>query len=429
MATLVGNSKYREGHEIILKDKLSGTAKKIFSDKGYIAGSARFKITSTTISLQKKPDVIVDLGTGKSSFLLKDSKNKIVEILGSVSSINGSFNHFSENAKSNTGILTEVKETISMMMFEAFFENQKMMTEDEVLDNLKPVYRSKYDTTYYDSASKQLDELKKYVKSSGYTYELQSKNKTKEVYRQARALSGLSSDNWNPADVWMIKKSFTGFDKKFDSIAELNSIIATAFDKKDIIPISLKNVTAEKASSEIVRPAAKQKVDENLSFEKVDLSDTFNNFILQTKSGFATRVGFKASASTLNVSIEGRMIGAGYQMGAVDARRYAEYTRTELRYKLRNGISVSKSDMDLAKKELKIIMSKYPRVSNTIASYKQALDIFERGNDLTKKRFANLVSFLYSFLIVPKNFEAHMEYCFLSSKKISDKSSVYLILK
>lgn len=428
MATLIGNAKYGEGHEIILKDrdKLSGVARNIFAAKGYAAGSARFKITR----VNRTPQVSIDLGTGKEVILLRDSKNNLVELIGSASSINGSFNHFSTNAKSDTGILTEVKETISMVVFEAFVEKNEIMTEDEVRASLSATHLSKYDSTYYNSAIKQLNELKKYVKGfRGYSYERQGQDKTKDIYRQARVLSGLASDNWNPADVWMIKKDFDGFNKKFSTIVELNAVIARGFKTKDVIPISLKNVTAEKARSEIVDPSLRQKIEKDLTFDKVDLSDTFNNFILQTKSGFAVRVGFKASASTLNVSIEGRMIGAGYQMGAVDARRYAEYCRTKLRYKARSGMTVSKTDMELAKKELKVIFSEYQRVSNTIKSYNQALEIFNKGSDLTKKRFSNLISYLYSFLIAPENFHQHMEYCYFSSKKISDKSSVYLILK
>ena len=46
------------------------------------------------------------------------------------------------------------------------------------------------------------------------------------------------------------------------------------------------------------------KLDLDLRFDRVDLSESFNNFIVITKSGFAVRVGFKASATTLNVSLE-----------------------------------------------------------------------------------------------------------------------------
>ena len=65
------------------------------------------------------------------------------------------------------------------------------------------------------------------------------------------------------------------------------------------------------------------KLDLDLRFDRVDLSESFNNFIVITKSGFTSvRVGFKASATTLNVSLEGRFIGAGFQTAALTLRKY-----------------------------------------------------------------------------------------------------------
>lgn len=426
MATLVGNAKYGEGHEIILKgdDQLSSKVTEFFAKSGYTPNTSVFSIT-----LEKKnPQVTIDLGTGKDQVLLKDSKGKIVLVVGSASAINGSFNHHSKNAKSDTKVLTEVKEIISMNIFEAFFELNKTMTEDEVIAGLPRNYAEKYDTTYYQSSIKQLAELKKYIKSKGYTYERQGQDKTASLYKQARELTKLANDNWNPADVWMISKKITEV-PKFSTVAELNAFIEKSFNNKTMIPISLKQVSSDRAQSEVVEPAGARKVDEDLSLSKVDLSDTYNNFIVQTKSGFAVRVGFKASASTLNVSLEGRIIGAGYQMGAVDAKAYLALCQNEYKYPLRGGTAVSKQQMDIAKKELKEIFAKYPRISNTIPNYKEAINIFENGNELTKKRFANLISYLYSFLIAPKNFKKHLEFCYFSSKKMSDKSSLYLILK
>lgn len=426
MATLVGNAKYGEGHQIVLKDKdkLSSKVSEKFAEKGYTSGSL-FSITK----LQKKPNIVVDLGTGSEEILLKDGNNKLVMLVGSASSINGSFNHYSANAKSDTKILTETKEIISMMIFQAYFENNKTLTEDQILKTLPSQYAQRYDTTYYDSAIKQLAELKKYVKKGGYTYERQGQDKTAKLYTQARFLTKLANDNWNPGDVWMISKSIKSF-PDVRTIAELNDYIDKGFKEKTVIPISLKNVTGDKSVSEVVSSAGAKKIDLDLSFAKVDLSDTFNNFIIQTKSGFAVRVGFKASASTLNVSIEGRMVGAGYQMGAVDAKAYAAYSFDENAYFTRGGTGMVKPiHMEKAKVELKEIIKKYPRFSNTIGSYKDAIALFDKGNKLTKERFANLISYMYSFLIVPKNFKKHMEFCYYSSKKISDKSSTYLLLK
>ena len=70
----------------------------------------------------------------------------------------------------------------------------------------------------------------------------------------------------------------------------------------------------------------------------------------------AVRVGFKASATTLNVSLEGRFIGAGFQTGAVDARAYTKYSDEVLKYKLRGG-AVDPSSYKTAQKELKEINS------------------------------------------------------------------------
>ena len=60
------------------------------------------------------------------------------------------------------------------------------------------------------------------------------------------------------------------------------------------------------------------KLDLDLRFDRVDLSESFNNFIVITKSGFAVHKGFKASATTLNVSLEGSFYWC-CQTGAVDA--------------------------------------------------------------------------------------------------------------
>jgi hypothetical protein len=233
----------------------------------------------------------------------------------------------------------------------------------------------------------------------------------------------------------MIKKTFK-MDPlyKAGTVDELNGMIAKAYRKGDIIPISLKQVTAPNAKFDVIDPDSmmNMKLDLDLSFAKVDLSDTFANFIVQTQSGFAVRCGFKASASTLNVSLEGRFIGAGYQLGAVDAKTYAPHIKTNYKYEVRSGVGVSDADMIKAKGELKEIFTKYKRISNTLDSYNDAIKAFNSSNELTRKRFANLISYLYSFMIAPKSpkeFKENMQYCYFSSKKITTGSCLYVILQ
>jgi hypothetical protein len=434
MATIVGNKKYGEGHKVILKEanQIPATSKQKFASAKYTAGKSVFSIVTNIKSV--KVTTVIELAAGKDSIYLKDDKNKVIMVTGSAGSINNTFNHFTANSKSDTRVLTEVKENISMWLFQASIESGKTLKEDEIIAKLG-ANKKYYDSVYYESGLKQLKELKKVVKKRGYEYERQGEKLTKGLYNTARTLSKKANDNWNPADVWMIKR---GYDMNklaaIKNLDQLNTAIAAAYKKQEIIPISLKQVTGPAAKFSVVDPASQmnQKLDYDLKFEKVDLSDSFNNFIVQSKSGFAVRCGFKASATTLNVSLEGRMIGAGYQMGAVDAKQYGPHCQKDFNYTVRSGVSVSKADYDKAKEELKEMFKKYPRLSNTIKDYDHAIKLFNAGDKLTKDRFANLISYMYSFMIAPKGksgFEDNMKYCYFSSKKITTGSCLYAIIQ
>ena len=431
MASIVNNPKYGEGHQLVLKDKLSGSMASSFRQLGYEPGKSIFKIT---LKKTPQPTKSFKVSEGNKSILLFDKNNKKIILEGSESGINGVFNHYSANAKSKTGLLTQIKETFSLEIFKNYFELNKTLKEEQAIELVSKtisVAKENYDSVYYTSAIKQLDELKKFVKKKNYTYERQGADRTKELYIVARKLTNKLSDNWNPGDVWMIQKNF---DIKpllqSKTASELNAKLTAAFNKRDVLPISLKQVELPKAKSSIIDPSnmMNQKLDLDLKFDRVDLSETFNNFIVITKSGFAIRCGFKASATTLNVSLEGRFIGAGFQTGAVDAKVYTKEIKENLNYDLRSS-EVNKNDYDVAKKELKLMFNKYNRLSNTIDNYNTAIKLFDKGNKLVKDRFANLMSYMYSFLIIPKKFEEHMKFCYFTSKKITTDSSIYLIIQ
>ena len=428
MASIVDNKKYGENHRVILKDKPVNSA--LFKKEGYVPGKSVFLIIRRKVKATK----FIEVAKGNKSITLKDDRNKIVLIEGSESSINGSFNHFTKNAKSNTNVLTEIKELVSMHLFESYIERGRTLKEEEVksmVGKVKGVYETLFDSFYYESALKQLNELKKYKLKKGYHYERQKGSMTNELYKLARGLTGKLDDNWNPGDVWLIRKNYDM--KKLlasKTAVELNTELTKAFNKKDVIPISLKQVEKPKATSSIIDPSKlmTQKLDLDLSFDRVDLSESFNNFIVITKSGFAIRCGFKASATTLNVSLEGRFIGAGFQTGAVDAKAYTKEVLEEHKYNLRGGV-VDKSSYIVAQKELKQMFTKYKRLSNTIKNYDEAFSLFKRGNKLVQDRFANLMSYMWSFLMAPKSFERHMKFCYYTSKKLTSDSGIYLIIQ
>lgn len=433
MASIVDNPKYGEGHQIVLKDKLSGVMATKFRQMGYMPGKDKFKIT---LKKTPKENKYLEVAKGNKSIYLIDKANRKLLIEGSETSINGLFNHFSTNAKSNTNLLTEIKETFSLEVFKAAIESNKKYKEDDLIKIIDRQIRGtvdNYDTVYFDSAYKQLDELKKYVKKKGYDYERQGGPRTKDLYTVARKLTGKLSDNWNPADVWMIQKKF---DMKplleSKSASELNSKLTDAFNKKDIIPVSLKQVEQPRAKSSIIDPSnlLKQKLDLDLKFDRIDLSHTYKNVIVITKSGFGVRCGFKASAITTIVSLEGRFIGAGFQTGGIDSKYYNAEVKEKHNYTLRSG-AVQTSDYTLAKKELKEMFDKYKRLSNSdqLQNYSQAMKLFDKGNKLTKDRFSNIISYLYSLTMKPKKFEDHMKFCYFTSKKLTTDSGIYLIIQ
>ena len=431
MASITNSTKYGEGHAIVFKDKLPATRLNELRRLNYQPTVDIFKISKDR---NFKPEIVIEAGSGNESVNLIDKRRKKVTIIGSASGIDGLFNHAGKSGKANTNLLTEIKETFSLVIFRAHTEMNKKLSEDEAIKEVEkiiPRVMDNYQSVYYNSAIKQLVEYKKYAKDRGYEYERQGGKQTQKLYATARKLTNKLSDNWNPADVWAIRK---GFDMKplYDAreAAELNLRLVDAYEKRDILPISLKQVEKDRAKSSVIDPAKlfNQKLDLDLSYDQTDLSDTYKNFILKTKSGFAIRAGFKASAVTLNVSLEGRFIGAGYQTGAVDAKIYTQYMQDKYNYKLRSS-TVSKNEHEIAKKELKEIFRKKNRLSNTIKNYEHAIDLFENADDLTKDRFSNLISYLYSFLILPKNFEEHMKFTYLCSKKITSDSSMYIIIE
>jgi hypothetical protein len=435
-ASIVGSAKYGDGHQVILKnhDKMTAISSKAFVHAGYTPGKSIFSILTSTN--HQSADVTIEIGAGKDTIVLKDEHNRVVVIRGVENSINGCFKHFSGNAKSNTGALTEVKELVSVIMFQHAIEDNHILTEDELIHFLNE-HKKYYSPLFYNSARKQTLALKTFIGSrKGYTYERQGQNKTKQLYALARKLSKKANDNWNPADVWMIEANFNMVDLlSSETIQELNSKLAMAFQNKSVIPISLKQVTKEKATLEITDPAAQleQKLDIDTNFNKVDLSDSFANFIVYTKSGFAVRCGFKASSTTVDVSLEGRFTGAGYQLGGVDAKQYAIHQFEKYKYIVRSGKkSLDAASFQKAKTELKSIFLKFPKISNSakLKDFAHAELLIDSSDELTKNRFSNLISYLYSFLISPGDaFDENIAVCYYSSKKLSSNSAVYVVIK
>ena len=88
----------------------------------------------------------------------------------------------------------------------------------------------------------------------------------------------------------------------------------------------------------------------------------------------------------------------------------------------------------IADAELKEMFGKYGRLSNTIKNFAEIEKILKDKDtmQLTKDRYVNMVSYMYSILILPnskKKFEEHMKFQYLTAKKLSEDSSIYYLIK
>ena len=148
MASIVNNPKYGEGHQLVLKDKLSGSMATSFRQMGYEPGKSIFKIT---LKKTPKPIKSFKVSEGTKSVILFDKNNKKIILEGSESGINGVFNHYSVNDKSKTGLLTQIKETFSLEIFKNYFEFNKTLSEEkaiELVSNSIKASKKNYDSVY-----------------------------------------------------------------------------------------------------------------------------------------------------------------------------------------------------------------------------------------------------------------------------------------
>lgn len=440
MAHILNNPKYGEGHPVVLKEKLqiSSETQKELQKAGYTAGKTIFKITK----IKGTPKTIINLTDAKTFEYMKDEKNQLVLFYGSDSVFNATFNHYGKQGRSKTKETTTVKELVSMCVFEQYMENGKTVDEDFVWDCLPKPLHDYYDKMYYESAMKQLKALQLSfsqnfgsAKLTGYQYERQQDNLTRPMYKHANQLTRLLADNWNPGDVWMVKR---GFDfnpiLKSQSTSELNAQLKQAFKDKSLIGISLKQVTTPSAKHQTLNLDKADDLNFDFNMKYTQITQTFNNCMLYTNSGFGVRLGFKGGERVQSLSLEGRFEGAKSFAGAVDAKGYVQFVKEKYNYTLRNGNKVNLSiDESKALAEIKAIYSKYTpqKLSVKFKDLKELMNAYNSADQNTKERFCNLASYLYSFLVLPntpKKIKEHFTWCYFVSKKMTPAGGVYILI-
>ena len=439
MAHILNSSKYGEGHKVVLKPKVSNKLAVEFRKNGYKLGSSIFTITKKKV----KPKIELELSDSKTSEYLIDTSNRVVQFYGSDMAFHNTFNHHGKGAggKSETKVRTETKEIISMCVIREALERGKKYDDDQAYDCLPKNLKQYYEDIYLSSAEAQLKAFRGYIRSglkkanlSGYIYERQQENLTKPLYKKANELSGLQADNWNPADIWLIRKGFS-MKRILESktMGQLNVRLREALTKADLIGVSLKQVESGRVGQvEVINSGKKQEIDKDFTFDTMQITNTFANATFFTKSLFGVRISYK-SGTSLSVSLEGKNKNESKFLGGIDAKAYPKYVFDTYGYKLRNGSAVNlKTDEPLAMKEMKEVFNKYPasKLSASIKNYDEIKSLYKAMSDYNKKRFCNITSYIYSYLIIPKTkFFDHMEWSFLTAKKVSKEGGVYVLLK
>ncbi len=142
-------------------------------------------------------------------------------------------------------------------------------------------------------------------------------------------LSPLSDDKWNPGDIWAIDPSVNlKRDLDVTSIAALNNSIFTLFEKRLLIPISLKIV---KKKAKIVVQTPKRSDTPTYKFNKAMLQSAQRGNFWSNKSGQIIysdgRMDIKANAAMASSKVEilgktARAGGAGWGVLVQMAKRY-----------------------------------------------------------------------------------------------------------
>jgi hypothetical protein len=436
------NSEYAEGHTVQLRNESRGVSVDLLNQLRkckYQFGKSKFSIIRRVPKQYKISNIIQVTEDGKIELVLKDSNGKYAMFTGSESAIDALFVHSGkgDSVKADTTVKTEIKELISMWVFESMIESGIIPSEDLLMSKLSLQKRKSYSSVYYKSAIKQAEVLKGETKGRGYTYERQRDNLTGRLYELGRSLSHKTNDNWNPADIWLIKRASDITELlKSETINELNDGIAAGIKSRDILPISLKQVENATANFAIIDPESAISADPagkmDFSFKRVDLSNSFNNFILWTQSGFGIRVGYKSKASNFNVFLEGRMEGATSQLGAVDKKAFVTKISTDYRYKLRFSENAPPdAELQIAKLELSEIFKRQSRISVNLGDEKNTLEILKASPKFVQQRFSNIMSFMYAMLVKPsspKEFASLLKYCYYSAKKMTGGSSSYILI-
>src|SRR5210317_989315 len=404
------NPEYKDGHKVLIKDKTmlrkvgsSIPALVSKSTLGITPGKTVFELIKTK-SKQKNPKhTIVVSPTPKGNleaYMIKSGTSQKYLFIGAKSSLQNMFTHAGDgkSSKSDTDDKTATKELASLCLFEQKLKTGKDATYDYVYKKLPVKLKKFFTDEFFASSQKQLklwlSKEKGRFKGQGFVFERQLDNLTKRIYRNALSLAKLNKDNWNPGDIWIVKRDldFKVYEKA-QNIQQINKQLVADYNDEKLVGISLKQINPNQTGRVDyinLSPTKKKEVKFDFTFTNCDFTgDTFKNAIIYSKSGFGVRMGFKASTDNFGVYLEGRFKGAGSQVGGMDAKQIPGEIQKRYGYTIRKGGTPDlKTEEPLALEEMKKIFKRHPanKISNTLKSYNNFMDIYNKAPLFQKQR-------------------------------------------
>lgn len=222
-------------------------------------------------------------------------------------------------------IETAKQENASKVYFRKYIESAKIPSEAELFSEVVEVYPDlaknlALRTAWMSTFQKQAEALKNYLGSNnkGYIYSRDERNGFMSFIEDiAKSRCGVSTkDNWDPADIYMVKKTKEGvIRKKLDSITKntdemaniysLNAYMRELIQSKDLLPVSLKAISKTKTKADLELSNMGKGKAKELIFENVGPLKCYANFGTNSKTPTEIDNGeiagqFKAGESLVN---------------------------------------------------------------------------------------------------------------------------------
>lgn len=198
---------------------------------------------------------------------------------------------------------TAKQENGSKVAFRLWIESTKTPNESQLFSEVVKVYPDlakdqKLREIWLSTYTKQCIALKTYLGANkGYSYSRDENNGFMSFIEDiAKKRCGVSTkDNWDPADIYMVKKTKENAIKKhLDSITKnpdemaniyaLNAYMRELIQTKDLVPVSLKAISKTKAKADLELSNMGKGKQKELSFENIGPLKCYANFGTNNKT-------------------------------------------------------------------------------------------------------------------------------------------------